>query len=90
MHQIRADGSMLPGSESLDIDPLRAQFAQVKSGMYFNHSVKPSVYKTQFPTDIRWAEAMQPTIDGKQNGADQVIAGSYLAMSKNSEHKEEA
>lgn len=81
---------MLPGSESLDIDPLRAQFAQGKNGMYFNHSVKPSVYKTQLPTDIRWAVAMPPTIDGKQNGADQVITGSYLAMSKNSEHKEEA
>ncbi|GIO83276.1 bicyclomycin resistance protein [Paenibacillus faecis] len=90
LHQIRADGSMLPGSESLDIDPLRAQFAQGKIGMYFNHSVEPSVYKTQFPTDINWAVAMPPTIDGKQNGADQVIAGSYLAMSKNSEHKEEA
>ncbi|WP_334071397.1 MULTISPECIES: sugar ABC transporter substrate-binding protein [Paenibacillus] len=90
LHQIRADGSMLPGSESLDIDPLRAQFAQGKIGMYFNHSVEPSVYKTQFPTDINWAVAMPPTIDGKQNGADQVIAGSYLAMSKNSEHKQEA
>ncbi|RRJ66087.1 sugar ABC transporter substrate-binding protein [Paenibacillus oralis] len=90
LHQIKADGSMLPGSESLDIDPLRAQFAQGKIGMYFNHSAEPSVYKTQFPTDIRWAAAMPPTIDGQQNGAVQVLAGSYLALSRNSEHKEEA
>ncbi|GJM75724.1 hypothetical protein HMSSN036_79400 [Paenibacillus macerans] len=68
LHQIKADGSMLPGSESLDIDPLRAQFAQGKIGMYFNHSVEPSVYKTQFPTEIRWAAAMPPTLDGQQTG----------------------
>lgn len=90
LHQIKADGSMLPGSESLDVDPLRAQFAQGKIGMYFNHSVEPSVYKTQFPTDIRWAAAPAPTIDGQMNGVSQVISGSYLAMSKDSEHKEEA
>lgn len=85
LRQITMDGSMMPGSESLDIDPLRAQFAQGKIGMYFNHSVEPSVYKTQFPTDIRWAAALPPTVDGQQNGASQVISGSYLAMSKDSE-----
>ncbi|WP_151733563.1 ABC transporter substrate-binding protein ['Paenibacillus yunnanensis' Narsing Rao et al. 2020] len=90
LRQIEQDGSMLPGSESLDIDPLRAQFAQGKIGMYFNHSVEPSVYKTQFPTEVNWAAALPPTIDGTQNGASQVIAGSYLAMSKDSGHKEEA
>ncbi|OKP99697.1 ABC transporter substrate-binding protein [Paenibacillus sp. P46E] len=90
LRQIKVDGSMMPGSESLDIDPLRAQFAQGKIGMYFNHSVEPSVYKTQFPTNIRWAAALPPTVDGKQNGASQVIAGSYLAMSKDSVQKEAA
>ncbi|WP_405173820.1 extracellular solute-binding protein [Paenibacillus sp. FSL H8-0260] len=90
LRQIKVDGSMMPGSESLDIDPLRAQFAQGKIGMYFNHSVEPTVYKTQFPTEIRWAAAIPPTIDGEQKGVSQVIAGSYLAMSKDSKHKEEA
>ncbi len=90
LRQMKVDGSMLPGSESLDIDPLRAQFAQGKIGMYFNHSGEPGVYKYQFPTNIRWAGAMPPTIDGKQNGAVQVIAGSYLAISKDSPNKEKA
>ncbi|AIQ32911.1 MULTISPECIES: ABC transporter substrate-binding protein [unclassified Paenibacillus] len=90
LRQIVVDGSMMPGSESLDIDPLRAQFAQGKIGMYFNHSVEPSVYKTQFPTEIRWAAALPPTVDGQQNGASQVISGSYLAMSKDSGQKEAA
>jgi len=88
LRQIKLDGSMLPGSESLDIDPLRAQFAQGKIGMYFNHSGEPGVYKFQFPTEIRWAGAMPPTIDGTQNGAVHVISGSYLALSKDSPNKE--
>ncbi|UQZ34010.1 ABC transporter substrate-binding protein [Paenibacillus sp. PK3_47] len=90
LRQIKVDGSMMPGSESLDIDPLRAQFAQGKIGMYFNHSVEPSVYDSQFPTEVRWAAALPPTVDGQRNGVSQVISGSYLAMSKDSEHKEEA
>jgi len=88
LRQMKLDGSMLPGTESLDIDPLRAQFAQGKIGMYFNHSGEPGVYKFQFPTEIRWAGAMPPTIDGTQNGAVHVIAGSYLALSKESTNKE--
>lgn len=90
LRQIKLDGSMLPGSESLDIDPLRAQFAQGKIGMYFNHSGEPGVYNFQFPTEIRWAGALPPTIDGMQNGAVHVIAGSYLALSKESPNKEKA
>lgn len=90
LRQMKEDGSMLPGSESLDIDPLRAQFAQGKIGMYFNHSAEPAVYKSQFPTEINWAASMPPTIDGTIHGADQVISGSYLALSKTSQNKEAA
>lgn len=90
LHQIKTDGSMLPGAESLDVDPLRAQFAQGKIGMYFNHSVEPSVYQSQFPTEINWAAALPPTIDGQRGGASQVISGSYIGLSKDSRHKEEA
>lgn len=39
---------MLPGVESLDIDPLRAQFAEGKIGMYMSYSSEPGVYKNQF------------------------------------------
>lgn len=90
LRQIKQDGSMLPGSESLDVDSLRAQFAQGKIGMYFNHSGEPGVYQFQFPTKIRWAGALPPTVDGKQNGAVHVIAGSYIALGKESPNKEKA
>ncbi|MCA0757378.1 extracellular solute-binding protein [Paenibacillus sp. N4] len=90
LRQIKADGSMIPGAESLDIDPLRAQFAQGKIGMYVNHSSEPAVYTSQFPTDIRWATALVPTKDGQKNGVTWVNAGGYLAISAKSDKQEAA
>ncbi|MFD0693372.1 ABC transporter substrate-binding protein [Paenibacillus sp. GCM10027628] len=90
LRQMNKDGSMLPGVESLDIDPLRAQFAQGKIGMYLNHSGEPGVYKDQFPTQIHWAAAMPPTSDGTINGAIQVVGGSYIGISNDSPNKDKA
>ncbi|MDQ0170895.1 ABC transporter substrate-binding protein [Paenibacillus tundrae] len=90
LRQMSEDGSMLPGVESLDIDPLRAQFAQGKIGMYINHSSEPGVYKDQFPTEENWAAAPVPTSDGTIKGASQVIGGSYIGISADSTQKEAA
>lgn len=90
LRQMSEDGSMLPGVESLDIDPLRAQFAQGKIGMYINHSGEPGVYKDQFPTEENWAAAPVPTSDGTIKGASQVIGGSYIGISADSTQKEAA
>lgn len=90
LRQMMEDGSMLPGVESLDIDPLRAQFAQGKIGMYFNHSGEPGVYKEQFPTEIDWAAAQPPTEDGTIKGAVQIVGGSYIGISNDSANKDAA
>lgn len=90
LRQIKVDGSMIPGAESLDIDPLRAQFAQGKIGMYVNHSGEPAVYTSQFPTDIKWAAAEVPTSDGVVDGVSWVNAGGYLGISSKSPNKEAA
>jgi multiple sugar transport system substrate-binding protein len=90
MYQIKQDGSMMPGSETLDIDPLRAQFAQGKIGMYVNHSSEPAVYEKQFPTKIRWAAALVPTVTGTPGGVTWVNAGSYIGISAKSPNKEAA
>lgn len=90
LRQMNEDGSMLPGVESLDIDPLRAQFAQGKIGMYINHSAEPGVYKDQFPTTENWAAVTVPTTDGTIKGASQIIGGSYIGISADSAHKEAA
>lgn len=90
LRQIKEDGSMIPGAESLDIDPLRAQFAQGKIGMYVNHSSEPAVYTSQFPTDIRWASTLVPTKDGQINGVTWVNAGAYIGINAKSDKQEAA
>ncbi|AFH62967.1 ABC transporter substrate-binding protein [Paenibacillus caseinilyticus] len=86
--QMRDNGSMLPGVEALDIDPLRAQFAEGKIGMYISFSSEPGVYKNQFPAKIKWAAAPVPSIDGKVKGASGVAGGQWLAISSKSKHKD--
>ncbi|MGU3472596.1 ABC transporter substrate-binding protein [Paenibacillus sp. D51F] len=83
--------SMMPGFESLDIDPLRNQFAAGKIGMYFSLSAEPGVYKSQFPTQINWGVAQVPTMDGgAPKGANYINGGaSWLYMSSQSKHKKE-
>ncbi|SFB07699.1 multiple sugar transport system substrate-binding protein [Cohnella sp. OV330] len=88
--QMVDDGSTLPGMEALDIDPLRAQFAEGKIGMYLSYSSEPGVYKTQFPAKIDWAAAQAPTIDGTVKGASGFLGGQWLAINANSEHKDAA
>ncbi len=90
LRQIKVDGSMIPGAESLDIDPLRAQFAQGKIGMYVNHSGEPSVYNSQFPTDINWSSTMIPTKTGEINGAIWVNAGAYIGVNAKSDKQDAA
>ncbi|GIP33263.1 ABC transporter substrate-binding protein [Paenibacillus sp. J2TS4] len=84
--------SILPGYESLDIDPLRNQFASGKIGMYFSLSAEPGVYDSQFPTEIDWAVAQVPTIDGNApQGANYINGGgNWLYMSAKTKNKEAA
>ena len=88
--QMMDDGSMLPGVESLDIDPLRAQFAEGKSGMYLSYSSEPGVYQNQVPAKIEWNAAPAPTVTGSVEGASGFLGGQWLAISKDSKHKQEA
>ena len=88
--QIVDDGSMFPGYESLDIDPLRSQFAQGKIGMYFGGSWEPGVYNDQFKTDINWGAVPVPTIGGEVKGASGLTGLRWLYMSNTTEHKEAA
>lgn len=60
-----------PGCESLDIDPLRTQFAAGKIGMYisFTHA-EPGVYENQFPMEQEWGCAQLPVTGGVAKGAE--------------------
>lgn len=88
--QMVDDGSTLPGMESLDIDPLRAQFAEGKIGMYVSFSSEPGVYKNQFPAKIKWAGAPVPTIDGTVKGATGFLGGQWLGISSAAKNKDAA
>ncbi|RAV20790.1 ABC transporter substrate-binding protein [Paenibacillus contaminans] len=91
LRKMKTDGSTLPGSESLDMDPMRAQFAEGKIGMYISYSVEPGVYKNQFPPKIKWDAAPMPTIDGGEpKGTAGPGGGIWLSMSSKSKNKDAA
>lgn len=68
--ELLSDECAFPGCESLDIDPLRTQFAAGKIGMYMSYShAEPGVYQNQFPMDSsKWDCAPIPTAGGKAAG----------------------
>lgn len=70
-----------PGCESLNIDPLRTQFADGKIGMYmtYNHS-EYGVYTDQFPTEQKWDYEQLPTLTGEILGSQKLSAGTWYAM----------
>lgn len=89
--QMHEEGSILPGAESLDIDPLRAQFAAGNIGMYLSFSTEPGVYQDQFPTEINWAGTLAPTLDGQRKGTSEIVsAGTWMGISKISQHQDAA
>lgn len=83
--QLLADDCAFPGCESLDIDPLRTQFANGKIGMYISwtHS-EPGVYRDQFPMDSdKWDVAPIPTVGGQENGKQNItFTSAYLINAK--------
>ena len=68
--ELLSEECAFPGCESLDIDPLRTQFAAGKIGMYMSYSAaEPGVYENQFPMDSsKWDVAPIPTAGGKETG----------------------
>ena len=69
-------GIAFPGSESLDIDPLRTQFAAGKIGMYMSIThAEPGVYASQFPTEEDWTCCPLPTLSGNVDGYQQLWMG---------------
>lgn len=81
-----------PGSESLDIDPLRTQFAAGKIGMYMSWThAEPAVYANQFPTKEDWAVADIPTIDGTVKGSQDIfLSNKWLLMNAKTADKKKA
>ncbi len=90
--EILSDECAFPGCESLDIDPLRTQFAAGKIGMYMSYShAEPGVYANQFPMDSdKWDCAPIPTAGGVENGKQYFSATSSYVLNAKSENLETA
>lgn len=69
VRQMFEDESVFPGSSSMQIDPVRTQFAAGNVGFYGNASQEAGVLTTQFPAECEWGVAELPTLDGEVKGA---------------------
>lgn len=88
--QIVNDGSMFPTYQSLDIDPLRSQFADGKIGMYLSISAEVGVFANQFKPKIEWAAAPVPSVDPTAKSGSLMGRSDWLAMSAKSKNKDAA
>lgn len=75
------DGSVFPGSASMKIDPIRAQFAEGNVGIHGNASQEAGVLTSQFPMKGTWAVADLPTYTGEVKGALQITPNFGWALS---------
>lgn len=89
--ELLSPAAAFPGCESLDIDPLRTQFAAGKIGMYisFTHA-EPGVYKNQFPMEEEWGCVQIPTVGGQVVGAQRFEANGGMLFNANSDKLEAA
>ena len=80
---MKADGSLFPGAESLENDTSRMYFAEGKIGMMAGISWDAAVLTTQFVANCDWAVAPFPTVDGTEKyPAWHDVSGAYV-ISKN-------
>ncbi len=87
--KIFSGGSAFPGCVSLDIDPLRTQFAAGKIGMYISWShAEPGVYASQFPTKEKWGVAALPTLDGSAKSQAVNGSGGFMISAQSKAKKE--
>lgn len=90
--ELLSEECAFPGCESLDIDPLRTQFAAGKIAMYCSYShAEPGVYKNQFPMDSsKWDAVPIPTAGGKEVGKQYYEGTSAYLLNAKSPNLEKA
>lgn len=83
MMDIKKDGSLFPGEETLDNDQARARFAEGGIGMKFGVSWDVGVFNDQFPAKIDWGVAPLPVLD-ENNSYKQLMytSAGYFACTK--------
>lgn len=84
------DGSVIPGSDTMDNDAIRAQFAAGKVGMILSVSWDANTINNQFKSTANWDVAPLPTLTGEQKAPQQLRGGGSYYLSSSSKHKEAA
>lgn len=80
---IKEDGSLFPGSETLDNDTARAYFSAGVVGMIPAVSWDVGVYTTQFPAECDWDVCQFPVLDGYEFTQNSASLGGGMSISKN-------
>lgn len=80
---LKADGSVLPGAETLTNDSARAYFSSGVIGMIPACSWDVGVYTTQFPAECDWDICDFPTLDGRTRWMSYNSISGGMTISKN-------
>lgn len=86
------DGLMMPGSESIDIEVLRANFIANKVGMYFDGNWMVNGYNNEIEggDTTNWDTALVPVFEGTERAKDYLMLESGHCISASSKYPEEA
>jgi len=90
--QMYEDGLMMPGSESIDIEVLRANFIANKIGMYFDGNWMINGYNNEIEggDTTNWDTALVPVFEGTERAKDYLMLESGDCISSSSKYPEEA
>ena len=80
---LKKDGSLFPGAETLDNDTARAYFSAGIVGMIPAVSWDVGVYTTQFPAECDWDVCRFPTLDGYEFTENVASISGGMSISKN-------
>lgn len=86
------DGLLMPGSESIDVEMIRANFVAGKIGMYLDGNWMINGYNNEIEggRDTNWETALVPVFEGTNRAKDYLMLESGRCISATSEHKAEA
>lgn len=86
------DGIVIPGSETIDIEVIRAYFISGKVAMYLDGNWMVNGYNNEIAggRETNWDTALVPIFAGQERAKDYLMLDSALAISAESKHKAEA
>lgn len=90
-NELFKSGSLMPGSESLDIEMIRANFATDKIGMYIDGNWMINGYNNELEAakNLNYNTALVPIFEGTERAKDYLTMDSGRVITASSKHKAE-